>query len=76
MISNLLIDVMYLVVGCTAGLGVAMAERMIEHGSFIIAVGRRRDRLEAFLEKHGSDKVAISQFDITDIDGIKPWAER
>ncbi|KAJ8119541.1 hypothetical protein ONZ43_g3528 [Nemania bipapillata] len=64
-----------LMVGCTAGLGVAMAERMIEHGSFVIAVGRRKDRLDAFASKHGADKVATSQFDITDLDGIKPWAQ-
>ncbi|KAK5634367.1 hypothetical protein RRF57_010081 [Xylaria bambusicola] len=61
--------------GCTAGLGVAMAERMIEAGSFVIAVGRRRDRLDAFLEKHGKDKVTVEQFDITDIEAIKGWAE-
>ncbi|GAP84706.2 putative short chain dehydrogenase [Rosellinia necatrix] len=62
-------------VGCTAGLGVAMAERMIEHGTFVIAVGRRKDRLDDFAAKHGPDKVATSQFDITDLDGIKPWAD-
>ncbi|KAI0427806.1 short chain dehydrogenase [Xylaria sp. FL1042] len=64
-----------LMVGCTAGLGVAMAERMIEHGSFVIAVGRRKERLDEFAAKHGPDKVATSQFDITDLDGIKAWAE-
>lgn len=64
-----------LMVGCTAGLGVAMAERMIEHGSFVIAVGRRKDRLDAFAQKHGKDKVSVSQFDITDIDAIQGWAE-
>ncbi|KAI1362576.1 short chain dehydrogenase [Xylaria arbuscula] len=64
-----------LMVGCTAGLGVAMAERMIENGSFVIAVGRRKDRLDAFKEKHGGDKVAVSRFDITDVDAIQGWAE-
>ncbi|KAI0521942.1 short chain dehydrogenase [Xylaria bambusicola] len=64
-----------LMVGCTAGLGVAMAERMIEAGSFVIAVGRRKERLDAFLEKHGGDKVAVEQFDITDIEAVKGWAE-
>ncbi|KAI1270714.1 short chain dehydrogenase [Xylariaceae sp. FL1019] len=64
-----------LMVGCTAGLGVAMADRMIEHGSFVIAVGRRKDRLEEFQAKHGKDRVAISQFDITKLDEIKGWAE-
>ncbi|KAI0454972.1 short chain dehydrogenase [Xylaria acuta] len=64
-----------LMLGCTAGLGVAMAERMMENGSFIIAVGRRQDRLDEFAAKHGPGKVATSQFDISDLDAIKPWAE-
>ncbi|KAI1816271.1 short chain dehydrogenase [Poronia punctata] len=64
-----------LMVGCTAGLGIAMAERMIENGSFVIAVGRRMDRLEEFRNKHGDDKVAVSVFDITDLDAIGSWAE-
>ncbi|KAI1336652.1 short chain dehydrogenase [Xylariaceae sp. FL0016] len=64
-----------LMVGCTAGLGLAMAERMIEHGSFIIGVGRRQDRLDAFVAKHGADRAAASRFDITDLDAIPAWAE-
>ncbi|KAI1162855.1 short chain dehydrogenase [Nemania serpens] len=48
-----------------------MAERMIEHGSFVIAVGRRKNRLDEFAAKHGPDKVATSQFDVTYMDGIK-----
>ncbi|KAI0152793.1 short chain dehydrogenase [Xylariaceae sp. FL1272] len=64
-----------LMVGCTAGLGVAMAERMIENGSFVVAVGRRMDRLEEFQKKHGEDRVAVSRFDVTDLGGIKGWAE-
>ncbi|KAI1288832.1 short chain dehydrogenase [Xylaria venustula] len=64
-----------LMVGCSAGLGIAMAERMIEAGSFVIAVGRRRDRLDAFAAKYGPEKVAVSQFDITDIEGVKGWAD-
>ncbi|KAI8630029.1 short chain dehydrogenase [Xylariaceae sp. FL1651] len=64
-----------LMVGCTAGLGVAMAERMIENGSFVVAVGRRKERLDEFAAKHGADKVATSQFDITNLDEIKTWAE-
>ncbi|KAI8948867.1 short chain dehydrogenase [Xylaria longipes] len=64
-----------LMLGCTAGLGVAMADRMIENGSFVIAVGRRQDRLDEFAAKHGPDKVATSQFDISGLDAIKPWAE-
>lgn len=65
-----------LMVGCTSGIGLALAERMIENNIFVVAVGRRKDRLDAFVAKHGSDKVAASQFDITNLDGIRNWAQR
>ncbi|CAJ2502181.1 Uu.00g095750.m01.CDS01 [Anthostomella pinea] len=64
-----------LMIGCTAGLGLAMAERMIENGSFVIGVGRRKDRLDAYVAKHGPGKAAASQFDITDLDGIEAWVK-
>jgi NADP-dependent 3-hydroxy acid dehydrogenase YdfG len=65
-----------LMVGCTSGIGLALAERMIENGIFVVGVGRRKDRLDEFLAKHGSEKVAVSQFDITDLDKIQGWADR
>lgn len=63
-------------IGCTAGIGLALAERMIENGIFVIGVGRRKERLDVFVAKHGSDKAAASQFDITNLDEIKGWAEK
>ncbi|OTB13328.1 hypothetical protein K445DRAFT_368755 [Daldinia sp. EC12] len=64
-----------LLVGATAGIGLALAERMIENGIFVIGVGRRKERLDAFVAKHGSDKAAGSQFDITEFDKIEAWAK-
>ncbi|KAH9907048.1 short chain dehydrogenase [Xylariomycetidae sp. FL2044] len=64
-----------LMIGCTAGLGLALAERMIEHGSFVIGVGRRGDRLDAYVARHGADRAAASVFDITDLGGIEEWAK-
>ncbi|OTB09482.1 hypothetical protein M426DRAFT_316031 [Hypoxylon sp. CI-4A] len=64
-----------LLIGATAGIGLALAERMIENGIFVIGVGRRKERLDAFVAKHGSDKAAGSQFDITDFDKIESWAK-
>ncbi|KAI1801289.1 NAD(P)-binding protein [Daldinia bambusicola] len=64
-----------LLVGATAGIGLAMAERMIENGIFVIGVGRRKERLDAFVAKHGSEKAAASQFDITEFDKIEGWAK-
>ncbi|KAK8024570.1 hypothetical protein PG993_012636 [Apiospora rasikravindrae] len=63
------------VIGATSGIGLALAERMIENGIFVIGVGRRKDRLDEFVSKHGSDKCAASQFDITHLESIKSWVE-
>ncbi|KAI1102053.1 NAD(P)-binding protein [Jackrogersella minutella] len=64
-----------LLIGATAGIGQALAERMIENGIFVIGVGRRKERLDAFVAKHGADKAAASQFDITNFDKIEEWAK-
>ena len=42
-----------------------MADRLIQEGSKVIAVGRRQDRLDDFVRKHGSDKASAVKFDIT-----------
>ena len=54
-----------LVIGATSGIGAAMADRLIQEGSKVIAVGRRQDRLDDFVRKHGSDKASAVKFDIT-----------
>lgn len=64
-----------LITGATAGIGQALAERMIENGIFVIAVGRRKDRLEALLAKYGTDKIAIEPFDVSDVEAIPTWAK-
>lgn len=65
-----------LVTGATAGIGQALAERMVESGIFVIAVGRRQDRLDALVAKHGPDKVAAEAFDVADIEAIPEWAKK
>ncbi|KAK5258268.1 hypothetical protein LTR40_008233 [Exophiala xenobiotica] len=55
-----------LMVGATAGIGAAMADRLISEGVKVIAVGRRQDRLDAFVEKHGAQKASAVRFDISD----------
>ncbi|KAI0012062.1 NAD(P)-binding protein [Xylariaceae sp. FL0662B] len=65
-----------LMIGATSGIGLALAERMIENGIFVIGVGRRKERLDEFVAKHGFEKAAVSQFDITNLDGIPAWAEK
>jgi NADP-dependent 3-hydroxy acid dehydrogenase YdfG len=65
-----------LIVGATSGIGLALAERFIDNGTFVIAVGRRRANLDAFVEKHGAEKVSGFEFDIMDLDGIPGFVKR
>ena len=55
-----------LMVGATAGIGAAMADRLILEGVKVIAVGRRQDRLDAFVQKHGVQKASAVRFDVSD----------
>lgn len=64
-----------LVVGATSGIGQALAEKFIAHGSKVIVSGRRQENIDALIEKHGSDKVSGSKFDVTNLSGVKAWAE-
>ncbi len=67
---------MVLITGATSGIGRALAERMISSGIFVIAVGRRADRLDALVAEHGAARVAAEVFDVSDLDGLPAWAER
>lgn len=55
-----------LMVGATSGIGAGMASRLVQEGSKVIAVGRRQDRLNDFVNKHGRDKASSVTFDIND----------
>lgn len=65
-----------LVIGATSGIGLALAEKMIENGTYVIAVGRRQEKLDDFTRKHGKDKASSFQFDITDLAGIPSFVEK
>ncbi|KAM6508110.1 hypothetical protein FALCPG4_017998 [Fusarium falciforme] len=65
-----------LITGATAGIGRALAEHMIADDIFVIAVGRRRDRLDELLAKYGSDKVVAEPFDVSDLEALPDWAEK
>ncbi|KAK1498107.1 saccharopine dehydrogenase [Colletotrichum cuscutae] len=64
-----------LITGATSGTGYALAERLVANGVFVIAAGRRADRLEKILSKHGSSKVATEVYDVSNIDGMESWIE-
>lgn len=65
-----------LVVGATSGIGLALADRMIKEGANVIAVGRRKDKLEEFVHRHGKDKASAVPFDITELDKIPNFATK
>ncbi|KAH7634014.1 hypothetical protein B0T09DRAFT_101597 [Sordaria sp. MPI-SDFR-AT-0083] len=64
-----------LITGATSGIGQALAERMIASGVFVIAIGRRKERLDDLVKKHGSDKVAAEPFDISDLSALPNWVK-
>ncbi|KAK1498304.1 uncharacterized protein CCOS01_07391 [Colletotrichum costaricense] len=64
-----------LITGATSGTSYALAERLVANGGFFIAAGRRADRLEKILSKHGSSKVATEVYDVSNIDGMESWIE-
>ncbi|RFU81178.1 hypothetical protein TARUN_1024 [Trichoderma arundinaceum] len=65
-----------LLVGATAGIGAAMADKLIEEGSKVIAVGRRQDRLDAFVAKHGAERASAIKFDVTDRAGLDAFVNK
>lgn len=65
-----------MIVGATSGIGAEFAERLIKEGVYVIATGRREDRLKAFLDKvGGSSKASTFAFDIADINKASSVAE-
>jgi NADP-dependent 3-hydroxy acid dehydrogenase YdfG len=65
-----------LVLGATSGIGLALSEKLLENGSFVIAVGRRQENLDSLVKKHGSKKAAGVKFDITNLEGIPGFIEK
>ena len=63
-----------LLIGATSGIGKALAERFINEGSYVIAVGRRKERLEELVHEYGHDKVSAVPFDITKMNAISAFA--
>jgi NADP-dependent 3-hydroxy acid dehydrogenase YdfG len=53
-----------------AGIGEALAEKLISEGSFVIVTGRRKENLDQFIERNGSDKAEAFEFDISKLDNI------
>ena len=63
-------------IGATSGIGYSMAQRLIKEGVKVTAVGRRQDRLNAFVSDNGSDKASSEVFDISKLDSIPSFVQR
>ncbi|KAH7029096.1 uncharacterized protein B0I36DRAFT_325038 [Microdochium trichocladiopsis] len=59
-----------LVIGATSGIGEALAAKLVSAGTSVIVTGRRQDRLDAFVSKHGSANASAVAFDITKLDQL------
>ena len=59
-----------LLIGATSGIGLAMADKMLQHNIQVTAMGRRQDRLDAWVQQSGTNKAHGVAFDISQIDAI------
>ncbi|KAJ5119761.1 hypothetical protein N7448_010430 [Penicillium atrosanguineum] len=59
-----------LLIGATSGIGYAMANKMLEQNIQVTAVGRRKERLDAWVQESGSEKAHGKVFDISNLDAI------
>ncbi|KAI0379430.1 NADP-dependent dehydrogenase-like protein [Hypomontagnella monticulosa] len=64
-----------LLIGATSGIGLELAEQLVQKGVYVISVGRRQSRLDSFVSAHGSSKAAGVAFDIAEIAKIPSFAE-
>lgn len=60
-----------LIIGATSGIGKALAAKVIENGTQLVIAGRRKENLDEFVQKYGSDKVASKVFDVMQLDQVR-----
>lgn len=65
-----------LLVGATSGIGAGLADKLIREGSRVIAVGRRQDRLDAFIANHGVERAGAIKYDVTDRNGLDAFVQK
>ena len=66
-----------LLFGASSGIGKALAIKFIETGTSVVAVGRRKERLDDLAKQYGSSgkaTVDTAVFDTTDLEGIPKFA--
>lgn len=52
------------------GIGEALADRFVKEGSFVVAVGRRKEKLADLVHRHGHDNAQAVTLDITKMETI------
>jgi short-subunit dehydrogenase len=53
-----------LIVGATSGIGWALAEKLISNDVKVVVVGRRKEKLDEFVQRHGNDKASSIVFGV------------
>ncbi|KAJ5705670.1 hypothetical protein N7455_004845 [Penicillium solitum] len=66
----------FLVIGATAGIGKALAPRLIESGAMVTAMGRRQDRLDEFVQTFGAAHAKGERFDVGEFAKIPDFVTR
>jgi serine 3-dehydrogenase len=59
------------ITGASSGFGAAAVERFVAGGWRVIASGRRADRLQQLVDRHGADKVHAAAFDMRDENAMR-----
>ncbi|TDK23142.1 SDR family NAD(P)-dependent oxidoreductase [Luteimonas aestuarii] len=60
-----------LITGATSGFGAAAVERFLADGWRVVATGRRAERLQALVDRHGSARLHTVAFDLRDADAMQ-----
>lgn len=63
-----------LLLGATSGIGLAMADKMLQHNIRVTAMGRRQGRLDAWVQQSGANRAHGVALDISQIDAIPRMA--
>ncbi|KAH6884417.1 hypothetical protein B0T10DRAFT_493171 [Thelonectria olida] len=64
-----------LIIGATSGIGEALAAKLISTGTKVIVTGRRQDRIDAFIQKHGPSHATGRAFDVLNLSDIPAFAK-